>query len=485
MSEIQSLQPQLLWQWFDRICAIPHPSYHEEKIATFIVNWAKEKGLFVERDAVGNILIRKAASKGMENHQKVALQAHLDMVPQANEGTAHNFLEDPILPYIDGEWVKATGTTLGADNGIGMASTLAVLDSDDLLHPELEVLLTMTEEAGMDGAMGLQAGWLQSDLMINTDTEENGEIYIGCAGGQDAQLNLPIQRVQNTFSKSYQVAVKGLRGGHSGCDIHTGRVNAIKLLARFLTDVQQHNALEFSLAEVRGGSVRNAIPREAVATLCVNDDVALKSAVQKFTELMQQELAVAEPNLVINLQEIAPPERVFDVNSSLKTIHLLNALPNGVVRNSDVVKGVVETSSSIGVLSTEDDHVKGHILMRSLIESGKQYVENLLHSITALCGATIQFSGGYPGWAPQPDTEILSLTEKIYGEVLGYKPVVKVIHAGLECGLIKKIYPNMDMVSIGPTIQNAHSPDEKVHIPAVQTYWSLLTKILAAIPEKK
>lgn len=486
MSEIQTLQPGLLWKWFDQICAIPHPSYHEEQIATFILNWAKSKGFYAERDEAGNLLIRKPATKGMENRQPVALQAHLDMVPQANEGTVHDFLKDPIQPYIDGEWVKAKGTTLGSDNGIGMASALAVLDSDDLAHPDLEVLLTMTEEAGMEGAVGLRPNWLQSKIMINTDTEENGEIYIGCAGGENAHLALPVQVKPNDFTHSYQIILKGLRGGHSGVDIHTGRANAIKLLARFLTNLAQNRPhFSFALGDIRGGSVRNAIPREAFATLCFNDGLAeLQSAVEKFAVLLKEELAIAEPNLLFTLQPIEKTENVFDDVCTQKVINLLNVLPNGVIRNSDVVEGVVETSLSVGVLRTENNRVEGTILIRSLIASGTEYVEGLLNSLTALAGAELEFSNNYPGWKPQSHTPILDLTHKVYAEVLGYEPVIKVIHAGLECGLLKKIYPNIDMVSIGPTIENAHSPDEKVHIPAVQIYWRLLTKVLAQIPAK-
>lgn len=487
MSEIQSLQPQRLWKWFDQICSIPHPSHHEEKIAMFIVDWAKGKGFYVERDNAGNILIRKPATKGMENRQAIALQAHLDMVPQANEGNSHDFLKDPIRPYIDGEWVKAEGTTLGADNGIGMASALAVLDSDDLAHPDLEVLLTMTEEAGMEGAVGLRPNWLQSKIMINTDTEENGEIYIGCAGGENAHLSLPLNWQANHFTQSAQIVLKGMRGGHSGCDIHTGRANAIKVLARFLADLQQHasESFSFALGEIRGGSIRNAIPREAFVTLCFNGELSeLESAVEKFSVLIKDELAIAEPNLTFNLQPIEKPDSVFDQTSTANVINLLNVLPNGVIRNSDVVSGVVETSLSIGVLKTDNNVVEGTILIRSLIASGTKYVESMLASLTALAGAKLAFSNSYPGWKPQSHTPILDLTQKVYAEVLGDEPIIKVIHAGLECGLLKKIYPDMDMVSIGPTIKNAHSPDEKVHIPAVQTYWQLLTKVLAQAPEK-
>lgn len=485
MSEIQTLQPALLWQWFDRICTIPHPSYAEEALACFIVNWAKAKHFFVERDEVGNILIRKPATAGMEDRQSIALQAHLDMVPQANEGISHDFLLDPIEPYIEGDWVRAKNTTLGADNGIGMASALAVLESD-LPHPELEVLLTMTEEQGMEGAIGLRPNWLKSAVMINTDTEENGEIYIGCAGGEDADITLPIHSIANSYQHSYRLELKGLRGGHSGCDIHSGRANSIKVLARFLAYLQQNQSdFEFVLADIRGGSVRNAIPREASAIICFDKSPQqLESAVKNFAFLLKQELALAEPQLQFTAYPEPKMEQHFGLENTGVVINLLNLLPNGVIRNSDAVAGVVETSLSVGVLTTSNDGVKATILLRSLIESGREYVKSILQSLTALSGANVVFSGGYPGWQPQPDSEILRLTQRIYGKILGTEPAIKVIHAGLECGLLKKIYPNLDIVSIGPTIINAHSPEEKVHIPAVQTYWTLLTEILAQMPKK-
>ncbi|MGC7560028.1 aminoacyl-histidine dipeptidase [Pasteurella sp. PK-2025] len=486
MLEINTLQPTLLWKWFSQICAIPHPSYQEEQLAQFLLHWAKGKGFYAERDEVGNLLIRKPATAGMETHIPVALQAHLDMVPQANEGSVHDFAKDPIQPYIEGEWVKAKGTTLGADNGIGMASALAVLDSDDLAHPPLEVLLTMTEEAGMEGAIGLRPNWLKSDIMINTDTEENGEIYIGCAGGENANLSLEIERKMNTFEQSYQVVLKGLSGGHSGCDIHTGRANAIKVLARFLAKLTQDKPeFQFALSDIRGGSVRNAIPREAFATLAFNEDLeGLKQAVQEFEQILKQEFAKVEPHLSFTLQEAEHEDTIFSQSSTQKVIHLFNVLPNGVIRHSDELKNVVESSLSIGILRTEENEVKGTILIRSLIPTGNHYVGSLLKSMVALVGAELTLNGYYPGWVPHHDAPIVALTEKVYAEILGYQPAIKVIHAGLECGLLKKIYPNMDMVSIGPTIRNAHSPDEKVHIPAVQTYWALLTRLLAAIPAK-
>lgn len=484
MSEIQTLHPQLLWKWFDQICAIPHPSYHEEQLAQFIVTWAKQKDFFVERDNAGNILIRKPATVGMENRKTIALQAHLDMVPQANADTPHDFTKDPIQPYIDGEWVKARGTTLGADNGIGLASCLAVLDADNLVHPELEVLLTMTEEAGMEGVLGLKANWLKAELLVNTDTEDNGEIYIGCAGGEDANLTLPIVHQTNPFDKSAKITLKGLHGGHSGCDIHTTRANAIKLLARLLAELK--TAVPFQLAEIKGGTVRNAIPREASAAIAFDakNQAELTACINQFTQNLKTELAYAEPQLTIELEEITRHENIFTVETTQKVIHLLNVLPNGIIRQSDVVKNVVETSLSVGILETNENHVRANILVRSLIENGKADVRSRLRSLAELVDAEAIFSGSYPGWEPDPTSAITPLTKKIYDEILGYEAKIKVIHAGLECGLIKKVYPEIDVVSIGPTIRNAHSPDEKVHIPAVKIYWSLLTQLLAQVPLK-
>ncbi|WGE32793.1 aminoacyl-histidine dipeptidase [Actinobacillus genomosp. 2] len=484
MSEITQLSPSLLWQWFDKVCSIPHPSYHEDQLAEFIVNWAKSNHFFAERDDAGNVLIRKPATKGMEDRQTIALQAHLDMVPQANAATQHDFLKDPIQPYIDGEWVKAKGTTLGADNGIGLASCLAILEANDIAHPELEVLLTMSEEVGMEGVLGLRPNWLTSNIMINTDTEENGEIYIGCAGGENVNLDLPLQYENNVFDSALQLTLKGLQGGHSGCDIHTTRVNAIKLLARILADIQAHYSIK--IATLKGGSVRNAIPREAHVSFAFDakNQKDLTASLTQLSNKIQNELRLAEPNLILEIEAISLPTQTLTTEASHKVIHLLNVLPNGIIRNSDVVKNVVETSLSIGLVKIEEQKLVATILARSLIESGKEDVRGKINSLAALTGAKVTFSGDYPGWEPDTESEITPLTKQIYDEVLGYEAQIKVIHAGLECGLIKKVYPNMDLVSIGPTIRNAHSPDEKVHIPAVEIYWKLLTKLLAQAPHK-
>ncbi|WP_150539611.1 aminoacyl-histidine dipeptidase [Actinobacillus vicugnae] len=482
MSEISTLSPTLLWQWFDKICAIPHPSYHEEQLAEFIVNWAKSNNLFAERDEAGNVLIRKPATAGMENRQAIALQAHLDMVPQANAATKHNFLQDPIQPYIDGEWVKAKGTTLGADNGIGLASCMAVLEANDIAHPAIEVLLTMSEEVGMEGVLGLRPNWLTSNIMINTDTEDNGEIYIGCAGGENINLTLPLAYQDAPFNHALNITLKGLQGGHSGCDIHTTRANAIKLLARILADT--YVQVSFQLADIKGGSVRNAIPREASATIVFdeNNQAKITACLAKLEQTLKAELKLAEPNLTLVVEKIDTTASVFTAETTQKAIHLLNLLPNGIIRNSDVVKDVVETSLSIGVLAVENQSLVATILSRSLIESGKAEVRTKINSLAQLTGAQAEFSGNYPGWEPDTSSLITPLTKQIYDEILGYEAEIKVIHAGLECGLIKQVYPNMDLVSIGPTIRNAHSPDEKVHIPAVEIYWKLLTKLLAQAP---
>ena len=485
MSELSQLSPQPLWDIFAKICSIPHPSHHEEQLATHIVGWAKEKGLHAERDQVGNILIRKAATPGMENRKAVVLQAHLDMVPQKNNDTVHDFAKDPIQPYIDGEWVKARGTTLGADNGIGMASALAVLSDDSVEHGPLEVLLTMTEETGMDGAFGLQPNWLQGEILINTDSEEEGEIYMGCAGGIDFTSTLPLTReaIPAGF-QTFKLTLKGLKGGHSGGDIHLGLGNANKLLARFL--VAHAAELDLRLVDFTGGTLRNAIPREAFATLAIPGDKVstLKDLVETYLHILQNELSAKEKNLTLVLEAQTVEGKALTSASRDAFVQLLNATPNGVIRNSDVAKGVVETSLNVGVVSFTEDSAIIHCLIRSLLDSGKDYVVSMLESLGALAGAKTQPKGGYPGWQPDASSPVMQLVRETYQRLFNKVPNIQIIHAGLECGLFKKPYPNMDMVSIGPTITGPHSPDEQVHIESVGQYWQLLTELLKAIPAK-
>ncbi|NIF23497.1 beta-Ala-His dipeptidase [Candidatus Pantoea multigeneris] len=485
MSELSQLSPQPLWDIFAKVCSIPHPSYHEEALAEHIVGWAKEQGFWVERDQVGNILIRKPATPGMEKRTPVALQAHLDMVPQKNNDTVHDFTKDPIQPYVDGEWVKARGTTLGADNGIGLASALAVLVAEGVVHGPLEVLLTMTEESGMDGAFGLQPDWLQADVLINTDSEEEGEIYMGCAGGIDFISTLPLAReaVPADFD-TLKLTLKGLKGGHSGAEIHLGLGNANKLLARFLS---RHAAeLDVRLIAFSGGTLRNAIPREAFATLAVARHKldALKAAAAHFLATLQNELGIKEKNIALVAEELAQQGPALTTDSRDRFLNLLNSTPNGVIRDSDVAKGVVETSLNVGVVTMDQDNAEIICLIRSLIDTGKDYVVETLTSLGQLAGAKTEPKGGYPGWQPDADSAIMALTRKTYQALFGKEPNIQVIHAGLECGLFKKPYPNMDMVSIGPTITGPHSPDEQVHIESVGLYWQLLTALLSVVPEK-
>ncbi|MFU9138498.1 beta-Ala-His dipeptidase [Erwinia tasmaniensis] len=485
MSELSQLSPQPLWDIFAKVCSIPHPSYHEEALAQYILGWAKEQGFWAERDEVGNILIRKPATAGLENLKPVALQAHLDMVPQKNNDTVHDFTKDPIQPWIDGEWVKARGTTLGADNGIGLSSALAVLADKNVEHGPLEVLLTMTEETGMAGAFGLQPNWLQADILINTDSEEEGEIYMGCAGGIDFTATLPIDReaVPEGFAH-IQLSLKGLKGGHSGCDIHVGLGNANKLLARFL--FTQAKALDLRLVDFTGGTLRNAIPREATATLAVPADKldALKSQALHYLETLKSELALKEKNVNLVVENVAASGPALTAASRDAFIALLNSTPNGVIRNSDVVKGVVETSLNVGVVAIRENEAVINSLIRSLIDSGKEYVVETLTALAELAGATARAKGSYPGWQPDATSPVMALVGETYKKLFGRTPNIQVIHAGLECGLFKKPYPDMDMVSIGPTITGPHSPDEQVHIASVGLYWQLLTALLKAIPTK-
>lgn len=488
LSVIKDLEPKRLWQWFARICATPHPSYHEDALADDIVAWAVSCGMTAYRDGVGNVIIKKDASKGFESHPTVALQAHLDMVPQANADTLHDFATDPIRLRInpeDGDWLMATGTTLGADNGIGMASCLAILDSDDIAHPPIEVLLTMTEETGMVGVFGLQPKTLSASMMINTDTEEIGEVYIGCAGGIDADMSLEMTWQASTFDAAFALSIKGLRGGHSGVDIHKNRGNAIKIMARILADLQANCANAFAISAITGGTLRNAIPREASASIACHatDKAQILSVIRQSIATITDEIRHAEPKFNANTTDADTPSQVLTQAATAQAIHLMNVLPSGVVRYSDAVADTVETSLSFGQVVLTADRLECTLLIRSLIESGKAAICQTLSSIATLAGASVQFDGDYVGWTPDTDSAITATTMQLYTEILDHAPQIKVIHAGLECGLIKTSHPKLDIVSIGPTIKNAHSPDEMVNVPSVATYWQLLTRILANIPK--
>jgi len=482
---IHQLYPQPLWQWFEQICAIPHPSKHEAALSEFIQQWAKQRGLPVVVDHVGNLIIRKPATAGMEDRKTVVIQAHLDMVPQKNADKVHDFTTDPIQPWIDGEWVKASGTTLGADNGIGMSSALAILGSDDIRHGPLEVLLTVDEEAGMTGAFGLQAGMLDAEILINTDSEQEGEIYMGCAGGVDAEISVAIQwQPAPADQQAFTLSIAGLKGGHSGVNIHLGRGNANKLIARFLAGHAQE--LGLSLSDIKGGSLRNAIPREAQCsfTIAAAKTALLAQRIAQYQAILQAELAVVEPALKLSLQSTPLPAQVLQAATQTTLINLINSCPNGVIRMSDEITGVTESSLNVGVISTSQDKVSILCLIRSLIDTGRENIESTLQSLSDLAGAQIAFSGCYPGWKPDTSSAVMAIVKDTYQSIYHKEPVIMVIHAGLECGLFKKHYPELDMVSIGPTIRYPHGPDEMVNIETVGQYWTLLLAVLERIPAK-
>jgi dipeptidase D len=474
---------------FAGICAIPHPSKHEDKISAWIQLWSKAQGLTIKEDEVGNLLIAKPATQGMENLKGVILQAHMDMVPQKNANNNHNFLTDPIEPIIfkdaGDDWVKANGTTLGADNGIGLASALAVLASDDIAHGPLEVLVTIDEEAGMTGAFGLKADWIQGEILINTDSEQEGEVYMGCAGGIDgtATFNLEYEDVPANY-QSFNLSISGLKGGHSGVDIHSGRANACKLLIRFLLNAS--DKFDIQLTELNGGSLRNAIPREADASFVIpstqiND---FKAALSNYLITIQENLKSIETTLEMLLISPETFDQCWSQATQKPILRALNACPNGVLRMSDDIEGIVETSLNLGVMRTKGHKFVAMTLIRSLHDDGRLEAETMVDSIFSLAGAAICFSGAYPGWKPDTSSSIMKTVRDTYQSLFGKLPEIMVIHAGLECGLFKTAYPAWDMVSFGPTIKFPHSPDEKVDVKTVEQYWQLLIAVLKNIPVK-
>lgn len=487
MSNISNLEPTSLWQLFDKICSIPHPSKHEQQISLWIQEWAKELGLAIKEDKVGNLFIKKPATTGMEDRKGVILQAHMDMVPQKSNESTHDFLTDPIKPYIieSGDWVTADGTTLGADNGVGLASALAILASNDISHGPLEVLVTIDEEAGMTGAFGLEAGWLDGDILINTDSEQEGEVYMGCAGGIDGNANFPLhfEEVPNNVH-AFNLSIFDLKGGHSGVDIHTGRANANTLLARFLLEA----SIEFDIriAALNGGSLRNAIPRDADASFVIASENIdpFKKALANYLTTIKANLSTIETTIDMLLLAEDGIEQCWSKPTQDSILRALNACPNGVMRMSDDIEGIVETSLNLGVIQTRSDNLNAMVLIRSLHDDGRLETQRKVQSVFELAGAKITFSGKYPGWKPNTNSSIMKVVRDTYQELFNKLPEVMVIHAGLECGLFKAAYPQWDMVSIGPTIKFPHSPDEKIEIVTVQQYWQLLVAVLANIPKK-
>ena len=480
-----SLQPAALWNHFEEICKIPHPSKHEEKISEFVVNWAKRLELETIVDEVGNVIIRKPATKGMEDRKGIVLQGHLDMVPQKNSDTVHDFEKDPIIPWIDGEWVKAKGTTLGADNGIGAAAIMAVLEAKDLVHGHIEALLTIDEETGMTGAFGLKAGVLKGDILMNLDTEEEGDLCVGCAGGTNANMKFKYtEEATPAGTDAFKVNVTGLKGGHSGVDISLERANANKLLNRILWFANKNFGLR--LSSIEGGTLRNAIPRESFAVVVLPKDkvAAFKKFVEEFQAIVINEYKGVETDVKIFLETVAAPAKVIDSKTTFSLLNAVYATPNGVIRDSQDMKGLVETSTNLAIVKSQNGEIIVQCLLRSSVDSAKEDLEKMIESVYNLAGAESIFDGQYPGWKPNMDSAILKEMLAAYEKQFGTKPHVSAIHAGLECGLLGGVYKNWDMISFGPTICFPHSPDEKVNVPSVKKFWDFLVETLKNAPKK-
>ena len=478
---LSQLEPQLIWKNFSALNAVPRPSKKEEKVIEFIKNFGENLGLETTVDEVGNVIIKKPATPGMEDRKSIILQSHLDMVHQKNSDVNFDFETQGIQMEVDGDWVKAKGTTLGADNGLGVAAIMSILESSDIPHPDLEALFTIDEETGMTGAMGLKPGQLHGEILLNLDTEEDDEIDIGCAGGIDvtATQTYPLEDANGQIVK---IEVKGLQGGHSGMDIIKGFGNSNVILGRLLyTGINNQN---IQLISVDGGGLRNAIPREAYAVLSVRHSVEFIDAVTELKQDILEEFAGVEKELHINIETFSTADQAVSEEDSRKIILALKSAHNGVYRMSPDVADLVESSNNVARVELKEGALKILNLSRSSVESTKYAVAEQLKSVFELAGMKVEFSGSYPGWKPKPGSEIVKLMEKIYEKDFGAKPQVVACHAGLECGIIGANYPEMEMVSFGPTIRGAHSPDERANIPSAQKFWTFLKEILAEIPKK-
>lgn len=479
--EITQLEPQLIWKNFAALNAVPRPSKKEEKVIEFIKNFGENLGLETNVDEVGNVIIKKPATSGMEDRKSIILQSHLDMVHQKNSDINFDFETEGIQMEVDGDWVKAKGTTLGADNGIGVASIMSVLESNDIPHPPLEALFTIDEETGMTGAMGLKPGQLHGEILLNLDTEEDDEIDIGCAGGIDVTAT-QTYNLEGATGQIVKIEVKGLQGGHSGMDIHKGFGNSNIILGRLLyTGISNQNT---QLISIDGGGLRNAIPREANAVVSVRHSVEFIDAVTSLKKEILEEFAEVEKDLQINIETFSTAEKALSEEDTIKIILALKSAHNGVYRMSPDVADLVESSNNVARVELKEGQLKILNLSRSSVESTKYAVAEQLKSVFELAGMKVEFSGSYPGWKPKPGSEIVKLMEKIYEKDFGSKPHVVACHAGLECGIIGANYPQMEMVSFGPTIRGAHSPEEKANIASTQKFWGFLKEILKEIPKK-
>lgn len=484
-SDISGLTPREVWRHFQSLTRIPRPSGHEEKIREFMTAFGRNLGLETIVDDADNVIIRKPATAGMENRKGVILQAHLDMVPQKNTGKIHDFPKDPIETIIDGEWVRANGTTLGADNGIGVAAAMAVLESTSLQHGPIEGLFTSNEEAGMSGAMGLKPGLLKGEILMNLDSEDDGELFIGCAGGVNVTsiFSYAEQPLRPGF-RGFRISVTGLMGGHSGVDIHLGRGNANKIMNRIL--YEGYIGYGLLLASIDGGSLRNAIPRESFADIALPAVMAdaFLGRLSVLSGTIKEELRRVEPTLKIEAVPAGLPETVIEPAVFVRLMQAVYACPNGVMRMSSEMAGLVETSNNLAMVKSANSAITVDSLVRSSVDSARIDLELMITALFDLAGAGSVAIGGYPGWKPNPESPILKIMQDVFQRKFGKIPLTSAVHAGLECGIIGGAYPALDMISFGPTIRYPHSPDEKVHTPSVRQFYDLLVAVLSNIPVK-
>jgi dipeptidase D len=483
--EILNLEPKAMWKNFYSLTQIPRPSKKEGKVIEFLKKFGEDLGLETLVDEVGNVIIKKPATEGMRNRKGIIFQGHIDMVPQKNSDSDHDFEKDPIDAYIDGDWVTAKGTTLGADNGMGVAAAMAVLELKDLVHGPVEALFTVDEETGMTGAEGLKPGLLDGDILLNLDSEDEGELYIGCAGGVNTNGELEYKEEDVPEGMvAYKVTVKGLKGGHSGLDINLGRGNSNKIINALLVTANEKYGLR--VAEMEGGNLRNAIPREAFANVVVPEDkkADFETFVKEFAGIVKDEFAKTDAGVEVSAEAAEVPAKVMEEKAQASLFKAVADCPNGMITMSKDLEGIVETSTNLSIVKAENGKIELASLQRSLTEEGKNSIAADVRASHEAAGLKAESSGDYPGWKPDPDSAILKEMKEIYNNKFGKVPEVKVIHAGLECGLLGSVYTNWDMISFGPTIRWPHSPDEKVDIATVQKFWDFLLETLKEVPEK-
>lgn len=485
MSEIKNLKPECIWRNFDALTQVPRPSGHLEKVQQFLLDFAKNTGVEAFKDEAGNIVMRKPATPGMENRKTVILQAHMDMVPQKEKTSTHNFETDPIQTYIDGEWVRAKGTTLGADDGLGVAAIMAVMEAKDLKHGPIEALITADEETGMYGANGLPGGELEGEILLNLDTEQEGELIIGSAGGVDITATLDYQEAESDKTDAaVKITIKGLKGGHSGLEICEGRGNANKMMVRIVREAIAED--EACLASWHGGNMRNAIPREAevVLTLPKENVEDLKAIVAEYKETFNNEYKGIESDIEVVAEDVALPEMIVPQEIQDNLVDAIYAAHNGVWRYIPTMPEIVETSSNLAIVDIDGGKAAIKILARSSSETMKEDLSTSLESCFNMAGMKVEFSGAYGGWDPNTDSELIKVMRNIYKNLFNEEPTVQVVHAGLECSIILSKYLGLDICSFGPTLLSPHTPTERAHWPSTTKFWDLLVKTLEEIPAK-